>query len=103
MDAGFLFAPREEHKDAAGMATTLRICGIVIIAAVAWAIVGGLLKVTVWELTPLYVGEVLSVWAFGVAWLLKARDLRKALSPPQPARRPAADENNLPQRSESRD
>lgn len=100
----FLFARREEeHKHAAGMATTLRICGIVIIVAVAWAIVGGLLKITVWELTPLYVGEVLSVWAFGVAWLLKARDLRKALAPPQPARRPAADEHNLPQRSESRD
>jgi hypothetical protein len=37
-------------------------------------------------LTPLYVAEVASVWAFGLAWLLKARDLFKALvgKPPTP-------------------
>jgi hypothetical protein len=67
------------------MATVVSLCGWVILGAVAWVIVGGLLKVTIWELTPLYLGEVLSVWAFGVAWLLKARDLWKALPLPQPA------------------
>jgi hypothetical protein len=67
------------------MATIVSLCGWVILGAVAWVIVGGLLKVTIWELTPLYLGEVISVWAFGVAWLLKARDLWKALGPPQPA------------------
>jgi hypothetical protein len=24
----------------------------------------------VWQLTPLYIGEVASVWAFGISWLL---------------------------------
>jgi hypothetical protein len=38
-----------------------------------------------WELTPLYLGEVISVWAFGVAWLLKARDLWKSIGPSQSA------------------
>ena len=56
-----------------------------ILGAVAWVILGGLLNVTIWELTPLYLGEVISVWAFGVAWLLKARDLWKALGPPPSA------------------
>jgi len=46
-------------------------CGWVILGAVAWA--------AIWELTPLYVGAVISVWAFGVAWLLKSRDLWAAL------------------------
>ena len=46
-------------------------CGWVILGAVAWA--------AIWELTPLYVGEVISVWAFGGAWLLKSRDLWAAL------------------------
>jgi hypothetical protein len=34
-----------------------------------------LLDVTMGELTPLYVGEVVSVWAFGISWLLTGRDL----------------------------
>lgn len=67
------------------MATIVSACGWVILGAVAWVIIGGLLKVTIWELTPLYLGEVISVWAFGTAWLLKARDLWKALGPPRPA------------------
>jgi hypothetical protein len=86
----FAKAEKERSKDP-DMATSPRIetivnlCGWVILGAVAWVIVGGLLKVTIWELTPLYLGEVISVWAFGIAWLLKARDLWKALGPPQPS------------------
>jgi hypothetical protein len=80
----FVFAKREQdHKHDARMAAIVRACGWIIIGAVAWVAVGGLLNVTVWELTPLYLGEVVSVWAFGAAWLLKARDLRKALGPPR--------------------
>jgi hypothetical protein len=77
----FVFARREQGR----MRASVRLCGVAIILAVLWAAVGGLLeKGTVWELTPLYVGEVVSVWAFGLAWLLKARDLRKSLGAPQP-------------------
>jgi hypothetical protein len=31
------------------------------------------------KLTPLYVGEVVSVWAFGASWLAKGSDLRRLL------------------------
>jgi hypothetical protein len=76
----FLFAYREtRYEHNAAMANTQKVCGWVIIAAVVWVVVGELLKLTIWELTPLYLGEVISVWAFGVSWLLKGRDLRGAL------------------------
>jgi hypothetical protein len=39
---------------------------LVILAAGAWAFWGAQLG----QLTPLYIGEVASVWAFGVSWLL---------------------------------
>ena len=54
-------------------------CGTVIVLAVVWVGVGGLLHADIWELTPLYVGEVVSVWAFGVAWLFASWDLWKEL------------------------
>jgi hypothetical protein len=41
---------------------------------------------SIWILTPLYIGEVLIVLAFGVSWLVKGADIRKALFP---ARQPA--------------
>jgi hypothetical protein len=88
----FVFAKSEKERSTKPkmatnprVATILNACGWIILGAVAWVIIGGLLKVTIWELTPLYLGEVISVWAFGAAWLLKARDLWKALGPPQPA------------------
>ena len=76
---------RPEMATKSWTATVVSACGWVILGAVAWVIVGGLLNVTIWELTPLYVGEVISVWAFGAAWLIKARDLWKALGPQQQA------------------
>jgi len=42
------------------------ICTLVILIAGAWAFVG----LNFGELTRLYVGEVASVWAFGLSWLL---------------------------------
>jgi hypothetical protein len=42
------------------------VCGLIILAAGAWAFWGA----GVWQLTPLYIGEVVSVWAFGLSWLL---------------------------------
>jgi hypothetical protein len=47
-----------------------RSCAAVILAAGAWAVVGGALHADLGPLTPLYVGEVVAVWAFGVSWLL---------------------------------
>jgi hypothetical protein len=61
------------------MATVIRVCGGVIVLAVLWVAAGHFLELTIGPLTPLYLGEVVSVWAFGVAWLLKARDLRQAI------------------------
>ena len=42
------------------------LCGLVILLAGAWAFLG----MNIGELTPLYVGEVASVWAFGLSWLV---------------------------------
>ena len=103
---GFLFAKREKEleKDAERQSSPIRIlssrtaraqilyaCSWVIVGAVGLAIVGATIwKFTIWELTPLYLAEVASVWAFGVAWLLKSRALWAALfhpvapSAPQP-------------------
>jgi hypothetical protein len=88
----FVFAKSEKERSQKAkmatsprMATIMNASGWIILGAVAWVIIGGLLKITIWELTPLYLGELISVWAFGAAWLLKARDLLKALGPPQPA------------------
>jgi hypothetical protein len=44
--------------------------GVVILLAGLWVFVGGALHADIWELTPLYVGEVVAVWAFGASWLL---------------------------------
>jgi hypothetical protein len=41
-------------------------CALIILAAGAWAFAGA----GIWELTRLYIGEVASVWAFGVSWLV---------------------------------
>lgn len=90
----FVFAKREDNRrHDARMATIVRACGWAILGAVVWAIVGGVLGLTFWELTPLYLAEVISVWAFGLAWLLKARDLRKAIGASPPDRGPAADQH----------
>jgi hypothetical protein len=78
----FVFAsPNRRPPETGAIATILRLCGWVIVGAVVLAIVGGLFKFTIGELTPLYLAEVISVLAFGIAWLLKARDLKKAYGP----------------------
>ena len=91
----FLFAYREKkYERDARMALVQRICGWAIIAAIVWVGLGFLFKLNIWELTPLYVGEVVSVWAFGISWILKGRDLRVILGfrkLPQPSQAEAAD------------
>lgn len=64
----FLFAHREQiHGARTSRARLHRLCGFLILAAVAWVIVGGALDAEIRSFTPLYVGEVVSVYAFGVA------------------------------------
>jgi hypothetical protein len=41
-------------------------CALVILGAGAWAFAGA----GIWELTPLYIGEVAAIWAFGVSWII---------------------------------
>ena len=45
-------------------------CALVILAAGAWAFAGA----GIWELTPLYIGEVASIWAFGISWIIAGTD-----------------------------
>jgi hypothetical protein len=76
----FLFARREQvHKGRIGRARLHRACGYAIFAAIAWVGIGGALDIRILSLTPLYVGEVVSVYAFGVSWTMKALDLFKGL------------------------
>jgi hypothetical protein len=65
-------------------------CTLVILAAGAWAFAGA----GIWELTPLYIGEVASVWAFAASWLVagfhvtapaRTRSARAATQSPPPA------------------
>jgi hypothetical protein len=79
----FLFARREKKYDHRNFRARFHIvCGVAILAAVAWVVIGGMLKIDIWELTPLYVGEIISVWAFGASWFLKGEDLwRRSVSP----------------------
>jgi hypothetical protein len=76
----FLFAYREKtFENDVKMARLQKVFGWVIIGAVVFVVVGGLMNIKLWEFTPLYLGEVVSVWAFGVSWFLKGKDLRGVL------------------------
>ena len=85
----FLFANPEREKGAA-LRRLLRGCGWLIFGALAWIGIGTWADLAIWELTPLYIGELLSVWAFGVAWLVKGRDLWLRLAKGRGSRPPAA-------------
>jgi hypothetical protein len=68
-----------------------RTCGRLILVAVLWVGVGHLLKMDIFGLTPLYVGELVSVWSFAMSWLLKGeslsplvRTMRRGVSPKLP-------------------
>lgn len=76
----FLFARREyAYARNVARARLHRICGVVILAAVAWVVVGRAINVDVFTFTPLYVGEVVSVYAFGLSWTVKALDLLESM------------------------
>jgi hypothetical protein len=58
-------------------------CGSVIVLAVVFVAVGILLDWDhIWVLTPLYIGEVVSVLAFGISWLAEGASLRSLMPPP---------------------
>jgi hypothetical protein len=84
----FYFACRARRKRNEVAAAIHRICGYVILAAVGWIALGGVLKADVGPLTPLYLGEIVSVWAFAFSWLTAARYLLRLLIPGLP--RPTA-------------
>jgi hypothetical protein len=76
----FLFAYRaRQYERNRTMAAFQDVCGWVILAAALGAVVGELSGTRLWGLTPLYVGEVVAVWAFGASWLMKGTNLRSAL------------------------
>ncbi|MFI9328625.1 DUF998 domain-containing protein [Kitasatospora sp. NPDC052868] len=68
------------HRPAADWAYL--VCGWVIVACVVVVAVGALLHLT-WDspLTLMYVGESVSVFAFGVAWLVKSEAVAAGLTP----------------------
>jgi MFS family permease len=81
----FLFAYREKvYKNNDQGRRFHTSCGLAILAAIVWVIIGGLLDLDIWELTPLYVGEVVSVWAFGASWLAKGKNVRSMLGLEKP-------------------
>ena len=85
----FVFAHREErYGDTPGRVRLHRTCGVVILAAVAWAALGFVAPLDLGWLTSLYLGEVASVWAFGLSWLVKGYDLRAMVRHLLPARAP---------------
>jgi hypothetical protein len=59
-------------------------CALVILAAGAWAFAGA----GIWELTPLYIGEVAAIWAFGISWIIAGID-RTAPARAKPVSAPA--------------
>lgn len=76
----FVFARRERVHTSNQTQVRLHFtCGGAILAAVAWVGLGFVLDVEVFGLTPLYLGEIVSVYAFGIAWIAKGRDLLKGI------------------------
>jgi hypothetical protein len=78
----FVFAYREKkYNGRARLAAVQMACGWVIVVAVVWVVLGNWVDLRMGPLTPLYVTEVVSVWAFGLSWLLTARALLARLIP----------------------
>jgi hypothetical protein len=70
----FAFARHEQGHGHTARAKVHRTCGLLILAAVAWVGIGQVIDVHLLGFTPLYVGEAVSVYAFGVSWLVMAQD-----------------------------
>jgi len=78
----FVYAHRERRYNAQPrLAAIQTVCGWVIVLAVVWVVLGNWVDLQIGPLTPLYVTEVVSVWAFGLSWLLTGRALLARLIP----------------------
>lgn len=82
----FVFAYREkEHLDESGHGVFHiwfhAACGVVIGLAVLWVPFGTDIPIADSRLTTLYVGEVVSILAFGASWFIKGFDLIKPRRP----------------------
>jgi len=76
----FVFAHRDaRHGVRRSRVRFHRACGIAILAAVGWILLGLVVPVDVAGLAPLYLGEVVSLYAFAASWLVKGHDLRRLL------------------------
>lgn len=89
----FSFARERGYRESPAMTTFQYACGVLIILTVLTVVVCEVFDVSgidvpgVGLLTPLYLGEVVSVLLFGAAWLTKGWSLRVMLNltPPPPA------------------
>jgi hypothetical protein len=71
------FAHRERvDRGKPGWALVHYICAGAMALAAAWWGIGTWLSIDIFTLQPLYICEVLSVWAFAVSWFLKGDALR---------------------------
>jgi Protein of unknown function (DUF998) len=70
----FLFA-REEGKDR--LARIHVVCGLLIVAGLAIALLGWVHPFRFLSLTPLYIGEVVTVLSFGAGWLARGIHLKR--------------------------
>jgi len=77
----FVFARQEKKFHNVKIAFVQRVCGWAIFGAVAWVLLGNWVDLQIGPLTPLYVGEIVAVWGFGLSWLLTARALLARLVP----------------------
>ena len=58
-----------------------RLCGVIILVAGIWALAGAHLG----SVTPLYLGEVVSISAFGASWLLATFNVKRPVPSASPA------------------
>jgi hypothetical protein len=76
----FVFARRmSRHEPRNPYRHAQTVCGWVIVGALAWVVLGHWWNVEIAGLTPLYVAELVSVWAFATSWTLKGLSLRAIL------------------------
>ncbi len=76
----FVFAHRDARHDVRRSRVVFhRACGVAILVAVGWILLGLVAPLDVAGLTPLYLGEVVALYAFAASWLVKGHDLRRLL------------------------
>lgn len=70
----FAFAHREREHDKNRWRALLYVtCGTAILLAIAWVALGQVVTLDIFGFTPLYVAEIVSVYAFALSWLVNGR------------------------------